>query len=301
MIWTLESWEHPCYNVNNGRCVSLFKWRNSKNYIYEETTNNIIPILSLKRPHSRALYLSIILLLITFCVKYQTIINNNIKINYYNDDNINDKILQVRYEIIYMYIGATFSRLIFGYIADIIGIRESYCIVIVLSVIFNIFNIYFDSVILKILSGISSAGFVLSELWVIIMFDKNILGLSTGIIGGIGNFGMGLSLIINYLIISNSNIKLQNYYIYWPYIIYLLLIYPIYYMSDDSPYGNFRQLKKLYDQYTNENTNENTNLDNSIYSDNSHTVYSLDNYINIEDIISDISYSKKNVLVYSKI
>ena len=40
MIWNLESWEHPCYNVNNGRCVSLFKWRNSKHLIYEETTNN---------------------------------------------------------------------------------------------------------------------------------------------------------------------------------------------------------------------------------------------------------------------
>ena len=51
MIWNLESWQQPCYNINNGRCLSLFKWKNTKNIIYEETTNNISPFLSFKRPH----------------------------------------------------------------------------------------------------------------------------------------------------------------------------------------------------------------------------------------------------------
>jgi len=244
MIWNLESWQQPCYNINNGRCLSLFKWKNTKNIIYEETTNNISPFLSFKRPHSRVFYLSIILLVITFFVKYQSISFNTIKIHYYKDKDIDGYYLNRKYEAIYLYIGASISRLIFGYISDRIGIRQSYCIIIILSTLFGILNIHYNSIILKILSGISSAGFVLSELWVMTMFDINILGLVCGIIAGIGNFGIGLLMILNYLIITNLNIELLNYIIYWPYILYILLIYPVYFMSDDCPYGNYSELKK---------------------------------------------------------
>ena len=51
-------------------------------------------------------------------------------------------------------------------------------------------------------------------------------------------------MISNYLIITNLNIELLNYIIYWPYILYILLIYPVYFMSDDCPYGNYSELKK---------------------------------------------------------
>ena len=301
MIWNLESWQQPCYNINNGRCLSLLKWKNSKKIIYEETTNNIIPFLSFIRPHSRAFHLSIILLLITFCIKYQSINFNSIKLFYYKDKNIEESILNTKHEAIYLYIGASISRMIFGYISDRIGIRKSYCIIIILSTLFGILNINYNFIILKILTGVSSAGFVLSELWVMTMFDINILGLVTGIIGGVGNFGMGLLMIINYLIISNFNIELLNYLVYWPYIIYILLIYPVYFMSDDCPYGNFSELKKKYIENKIENdieiVLENDNLDNTIYSngDTFNTEYTTDNTINLANIIDDISYSKKKL------
>ena len=83
-----------------------------------------------------------------------------------------------------------------------------------------------------------------------------------------------------------SDEKLLIYYIYWPYILLLLTIYSIYYLSDDCPYGNYIELKKLY----NENKNI-ENIDNTIYSNNN-TNYSLDNNINIENIVVDISFSK---------
>ena len=289
MLWKLEDWQYPCYNINNGRCKALLKWNNSKNIIYEETTNNIIPILSLKRPHSRAFHLSIILIILIFITQFHLISFNYIKSSYYNELK-NDIIrTELRYTTIYLYIGSTISRAIFGYIADRIGIRISYCILIFLSVLFGISNIIFDNPILKILNGIISGGFVLSELWVITMFDTNILGVTTGILGGVGNFGIGIIYIINYTLISSIDEKLLIYYIYWPYILLLLTIYPIYYLSDDCPYGNYIELKKIYNE--NENIENIENIDNTIYS-NGNTNYSLDNNINIENIVIDISFSK---------
>ncbi len=45
---------------------AIFRWKNSRNLIYEEQTGNIIPILSLKRPHSRVLHISLIAVLLSF-------------------------------------------------------------------------------------------------------------------------------------------------------------------------------------------------------------------------------------------
>lgn len=259
MIWYLESWQYPCYNINNGRCKSLLKWKNTKNIIYEETTNNIIPILSLKRPHSRAFFLSIIGIILSFFVHLNIISFKTLKKLYDNNDICNIQ-KEIKILTLFSYISATFSRIIFGILCDKYGVRISYCIIILLSVIFNIIIINNDNnKYLYLLNGISSAGFVLSEIWIITMFDTNILGLTMGIIGGIGNFGYGIQLIINYNIIINVSNKYLLLFTYWPYIFYLLLIYPIYCLSDDCPYGNYNELKKIF--YT-KNINNNTDNDN---------------------------------------
>ena len=92
MIWKLEDWQFPCYNVNNGRCKALLKWNNSKNIIYEETTNNIIPILSLKRPHSRAFHLSTILIIVIFITQFHLISFDFIKISYHKEKSNDNKV-----------------------------------------------------------------------------------------------------------------------------------------------------------------------------------------------------------------
>lgn len=291
MIWNLEDWQFPCYNVNNGRCKALLKWINSKNIIYEETTNNIIPVLSLKRPHSRAFHLSNILIILIFITQFHLISFDFIKNTYYKEKSNELIKLNLRYSTLYLYTGATISRAIFGYIADRIGARLSYCIVIIISIISGIININHKNNILKILNGTISAGFVLSELWVITMFDTNILGITTGILGGIGNSGIGIIFSLNYLAIINLDKMHLDYYIYWPYILLALFIYPIYYLSDDCPYGNYIELKRLY----NETHDIEENLDNTIYSNND-TNYSLDNNINIENIVVDISFTTNKCL-----
>ena len=136
--------------------------------------------------------------------------------------------------------------------------------------------------VLTIFYGILGGSFVLSEIWVIIMFDTSILGLVTGIIGGFGNFGSILVFLINSYL---PNI----YYFIWVYVLMIILSFIIYKYSDDCPYGN-------YNEYTNTNTID-TNLDNTITSngnnlDNTITShYSNDNNINIENIINDIEFN----------
>jgi len=78
--------------------------------------------------------------LITFCIKYQSINFNSIKLFYYKNKNIEESILNTKYEAIYLYIGASISRMIFGYISDRIGIRKSYCIIIILLTLFGILH-----------------------------------------------------------------------------------------------------------------------------------------------------------------
>lgn len=292
MIWNLEDWQFPCYNVNNGRCKALLKWNNFKNIVYEESTNNIIPILSLKRPHSRAFHLSTILIIVIFIIQFHLISFNFIKNSYYNE--YSNEIIKknLRYSTIYLYIGATISRAIFGYIADRIGVRLSYCIVIIISIISGIINIIYKINILKMLNGFISAGFVLSELWVITMFDTNILGITTGILGGIGNSGVGIIYSLNYFAITNLDKIYLDYYIYWPYILLALFIYPIYYLSDDCPYGNYIELKRLYNE---RHDDIEQNIDNTVYSNND-TNYSLDNNINIKNIVTDISFTTDKCL-----
>jgi len=292
MIWKLEDWQFPCYNVNNGRCKALLKWNNSKNIIYEETTNNIIPILSLKRPHSRAFHLSTILIIVIFITQFHLISFDFIKISYHKEKSNEIIKKNLRYSTIYLYIGATISRVIFGYISDRIGVRLSYCFIIIISIISGIINIIYENNILKMLNGFISAGFVLSEIWVITMFDTNILGITTGILGGIGNSGVGIIYSLNYFAIKNLDKIYLDYYIYWPYILLALFIFPIYYLSDDCPYGNYIELKRLYKE---RHDDIEQNIDNTIYSNND-TNYSLDNNINIENIVADISFTTNNFL-----
>lgn len=307
MIWNLESWEHPCYNVNNGRCVSLFKWKNSKYLIYEETTNNIVPILSLKRPHSRALYISIISAFFVnlTCINYiiYILISNNLDIQKTHN---NQNILLM---ILYSYIGGLISKIIFGFLNDRLGPRISYIILIIIISIGTLIT-YFSKInyyYIFVLNGFSWGGLILSDLWVITMFDINIIGITTGLLGCIYNLSYLFAFQFSRLVLHYIDLSNHIYFILSPNLIILLLIYPIYYFSDDCPYGNLNKLKKQYENSISEN-NQNTrdnSIHNSVISNENEITsvssieisnYSFDNNLNIENILSDINYSNKKCL-----
>ena len=274
-MWKLEDWQYPCYNIKNGRCNAILKWNKSYKLIYEEQTKNIIPILSLKRPHSRSFYLSLFALILSFCGLFNF---NSIYLFQY-DISIDN----VRIDNVILFSSAALTRFTIGLISDRYGIRLTYSVLLLFSGMIGILKLFLIQYtiirrVLTIFYGILGGSFVLSEIWVIIMFDTSILGLVTGIIGGFGNFGSILVFLINSYL---PNI----YYFIWVYVLMIILSFIIYKYSDDCPYGN-------YNEYTN------TNLDNTItshYSNNlDNTItshYSNDNNINIENIINDIEFN----------
>tara|TARA_B110000483_G_scaffold10021_1_gene11848 strand:+ start:2198 stop:3556 length:1359 start_codon:yes stop_codon:yes gene_type:complete len=266
-MWKLEDWQYPCYNVNNGRCKSLLKWNKTYNFIYEEQTKNISPILTIKRPHSRSFYLSLFGLILSFCAIFNF---NSIYLLYYNITS-ND----VRIDNIIIFSSAMITRFFISLFSDKYGIRIIYSILLLATALIGILKILLIkyTTISRVLTGfygILGGSFVLSETWVIIMFDVDNLGLITGIVGGLGNFGSAIVFLINY--------NLPNiYYCNWVYILMIILSFIIYKYSDDCPYGNFNEIIKEH------NNNNNRNLDNTIDSN-----YTNDNEINLEVIVNDI-------------
>ena len=286
-MWKLEDWQYPCYNINNGRCKSLLKWNKTYYLIYEEQTKNISPILTIKRPHSRAFYLSLFGLILSFCGIFNF---NSIYLLHYNSNDINSNDINsndIRIDNIILFSSAMISRFLISFVSDKYGIRITYSILLLVTALIGILKILVIEYITisRVLTGfygILGCSFVLSETWVVIMFDVSILGLVTGIIGGFGNLGAVITFLVNY---NLSNI----YYCNWIYILMIILSYIIYKYADDCPYGNFNEIIKEY------NNSIHINLDNSIesrysiesqYSIESH--YSNDNDINIETIVNDI-------------
>ena len=275
-MWKLEDWQYPCYNIKNGRCNAILKWNKSYKLIYEEQTKNIIPILSLKRPHSRSFYLSLCALILSFCGLFNF---NSIYLFQY-DISINN----VRIYNVILFSSAALTRFTIGLISDRYGIRLTYSVLLLFSGMIGILKLFLIQYtiirrVLTIFYGILGGSFVLSEIWVIIMFDTSILGLVTGIIGGFGNFGSILVFLINSYL---PNI----YYFIWIYVLMIILSFIIYKYSDDCPYGNYNEYTHTHTNLDNTITSNDNNLDNTITSH-----YSNDNNINIENIINDIEFN----------
>jgi len=132
-MWKLEDWQYPCYNVNNGRCKSLLKWNKTYNFIYEEQTKNISPILTIKRPHSRSFYLSLFGLILSFCGIFNF---NSIYLLYYNIAS-ND----VRIDNIIIFSFAMITRFFISLFSDKYGIRITYSILLLIASIIGILKI----------------------------------------------------------------------------------------------------------------------------------------------------------------
>jgi NNP family nitrate/nitrite transporter-like MFS transporter len=184
------------------------------------------------------------------------------------------------------------TRFFISLFSDKYGIRIIYSILLLATALIGILKILLIkyTTISRVLTGfygILGGSFVLSETWVIIMFDVDNLGLITGIVGGLGNFGSAIVFLINY--------NLPNiYYCNWVYILMIILSFIIYKYSDDCPYGNFNEIIK-------EHNNNNRNLDNTIDSN-----YTNDNEINLEVIVNDIEcnlerkcISMKNMKIFT--
>ena len=149
--------------------------------------------------------------------------------------------------------GTIILRILIGAVADGIGIRMAYTILLLFSCIPGFLLAAADSyemvVAMRFLVGFAGASFVITQLWTTTMFDLNCVGIANATSAGWGNLGGGVSQMINGAIFRGCKNGGMNNEMAWrstvawsPAVIFLLGV-SVFLFSDDCPYGNFKDLK----------------------------------------------------------
>merc|ERR1719163_2287735 len=97
--------------------------------------------------------------------------------------------------------GTIILRILIGAVADGIGIRMAYTILLLFSCVPGFLLAAADSyemvVAMRFLVGFAGASFVITQLWTTTMFDLNCVGIANATSAGWGNLGGGVSQMIN--------------------------------------------------------------------------------------------------------
>jgi len=149
--------------------------------------------------------------------------------------------------------GTIILRVLIGAISDGIGIRITFTILLICGCVPGFLLAAADSYIavtlLRFLIGFAGASFVLTQLWTTTMFDLNVVGIANATSAGWGNLGGGVAQILNGNIFNSLKMNGSNNNAAWritvgwsPAVIFLLGV-GVFLLTDDCPYGNFRELK----------------------------------------------------------
>eukprot|EP00960_Hanusia_phi_P016923 498246-Hanusia_phi.AAC.1 len=150
--------------------------------------------------------------------------------------------------------GTLIVRVIIGPIADSYGVRRTYAVLLILLAVPGFCAAAVNSLsgLLAVRFFISLVGgsFVLTQLWTSLMFHTNVVGLANATSAGWGNLGGGASLAIMGSVFAAfkangyTNNQAWKYTLAWPPSVLFLTGFVILYFTDDSPQGNFSDLKK---------------------------------------------------------
>jgi MFS transporter, NNP family, nitrate/nitrite transporter len=147
-----------------------------------------------------------------------------------------------------------FARLLMGWLCDRIGPRLSYTMLLVIGAIPVIFiglsNSYESFLLFRLAIGILGASFVITQYHTSVMFAPNVVGTANATVAGWGNMGGGVTLMVMPLLctalISYGLMPSEAWR--WSMVIpgvALLIMAVVYYrFTQDTPEGNFSELKK---------------------------------------------------------
>jgi len=150
--------------------------------------------------------------------------------------------------------GTVILRVLIGPISDGIGIRTTFAVLLVLASIPGFLlatsNSYAAIVVFRFLVGFAGGSFVLTQLWTTTMFDLNVVGIANATSAGWGNLGGGVANILNSIVFAackrngmDNNTAWRLTVAWSPAVLFILGILTFFF-TDDSPYGNFSELKK---------------------------------------------------------
>jgi len=149
--------------------------------------------------------------------------------------------------------GTIILRVLIGPISDGSGIRMAFTILLLCSCIPGFLlaasQSYAWIVIFRFFVGFAGSSFVLTQLWTTTMFDLSVVGIANATSAGWGNLGGGVSQILNGAIFTACKANGMKNDTAWrttlawsPAVIFLLGV-GIFLLTDDCPYGNFKELK----------------------------------------------------------
>ena len=159
--------------------------------------------------------------------------------------------------------GAVLIRLILGPLCDMYGARTPFavllCLVSIPTAMIGLVNSVNGLYIVRCFIGMAGGAFVMSQHWTTSMFTLEIVGTANGVAAGWGNLGatvtqllIGTMLLPLFKILFESGDRTDEKAaeLAWrsvsiiPAIVALLTGIVMYYVSDDSPKGNYSDLKK---------------------------------------------------------
>jgi len=154
--------------------------------------------------------------------------------------------------------GTIVLRILIGPIADAVGVRVCYALLLCLTAIpgFLLAASTNFATIVVFRFGVSLAGasFVITQLWTTAMFDLSVVGIANATSAGWGNLGGGVSQLTNSAVFKGlkdagmTNDQAWRRTLCWSPAVMFALGVLTYLFADDCPFGNFAELKKKQDK-----------------------------------------------------
>lgn len=156
--------------------------------------------------------------------------------------------------IIIASISATiFARLLMGWLCDKIGARRTYTILLVVGaipvILVGLATTYESFLIARLAIGIIGASFVITQYHTSAMFAPNVVGSANAIAGGWGNLGGGVTNMVMPLVfgaimwMGYTSQQSWRLAMIIPGVILLILAFVYYKYTQDTPEGNFEDIK----------------------------------------------------------
>lgn len=151
----------------------------------------------------------------------------------------------------------TFARIIIGRVCDSIGPRLTHVMLLIIGAIpvllVGLSYNYISLLVFRLLIGIIGASIVITQFHTTQMFAPNIVGTANALTAGWGNLGGGVANLIMPIIFTGIISLGFTKFVAWriamiiPGILLLLMAYIYYKYTQDTPYGNYKDLKKIRD------------------------------------------------------
>jgi MFS transporter, NNP family, nitrate/nitrite transporter len=155
-----------------------------------------------------------------------------------------------------------FARLLFGWLCDKIGPRLCYSILLIIGSVPVMFiglsNSYESFLLFRLAIGVLGASFVITQYHTSVMFAPNVVGTANATVAGWGNMGGGVTLIVMPLICAGFiglgfiAEEAWRWSMVIPGVALFIMGFVYYFYTQDTPEGNFDQIRKSASQQKSE-------------------------------------------------